>query len=437
MSFSRGWLAGNRLTLLAGLALALATACGGQTQSGGSGGSGGSTNGSGGSNSASGGTTGTGGAATGSGGSNSGSGGDASNAGGSTGSGGAVSSGGASGGNGAGDGGSTAAGGSTASGGAVGTGGAGGHGGTGTGGSTGSGGAAGSSGAGGGAASPVTPTQVSGGSTYGFTFGDVVFQVDASTGGRVSKLSLSGTDLIVGPATDPTTWGAVFWTSPRSAWTPETWPPPAAIDNSAYAPMISGSHLVMTGSADPGLNVAMVKDYTADATSGWITINYTIDASKAIKAAPWEVARVPRGGLVFFPLGTASSLAAGPLTVTQSGGAVWFDDASKKATSPSGDKLAADGAMGWEAYALSGNLFLKRFTDTPPSGQVPSPEGEICIYPGATWLEFEVQGPDTSIAANGNLPWKVQWKVVKIPSSVTVSAGSSSLFSFAQQQAAQ
>jgi hypothetical protein len=263
----------------------------------------------------------------------------------------------------------------------------------------------------------------------------VILEVDASTGGRVSKLSLSGTDLIVGPATDPTTWGAVFWTSPRSAWTPQTWPPPAAIDNSAYTPMISGSHLLMTGAADSSIGVAMVKDYSADATSGWITINYTINAKKAIKAAPWEVARVPRGGLVFFPLG--SSVTPGPLTVTQSGGMVWFDDAAKTATSPDGSKLTADGAMGWEAYAFGGNLFLKRFTDQPTSAEVPSPEGEICIYPGATWLEFEVQGPYTSIAANGNLPWKVQWKVVKIPTSVTVSAGSSTLFAFAQQQAAQ
>src|SRR6185312_16334217 len=129
-----------------------------------------------------------------------------------------------------GSGGTTGTGGSTS-----GSGGVGGGAGKGSGGATGTGGA---TGAGGAAANPVTPAQVSGTSTYGFTFGDVIFQVDASTGGRVSKLSLSGTDLIVGPATDPTTWGAVFWTSPRSAWTPQTWPPPAAIDNAAYTPMI-------------------------------------------------------------------------------------------------------------------------------------------------------------------------------------------------------
>jgi len=407
----------------------LLVACGSQTPSGNTGGSGGAASGTGGGSSGgatgAGGATGSGGAATGTGGGSSG---GATGAGGATGSGGA-STGGATGTGGAaghGTGGATGTGGSTS-----GAGGTGGGAGKGSGGATGTGG-----GAGGAAASPVTPTEVSGSGTYGFSWGDVLFQVDASTGGRVSKLSLSGTDLIVGPASDATTWGAVFWTSPRSAWTPQTWPPPAAIDNAAYTPTISGNDLIMTGSTDSSIGVAMVKDYTADATSGWITINYTIKASKAIKAAPWEVARVPRGGVVFFPLGVSSSLAAGPLAVTQSGGAVWFDDAAKTATSPSGDKLAADGTMGWEAYAVGGDLFLKRFTDTPTSAQAPSPEGEICIYPGATWLEFEVQGPYTSIAANGTLPWKVQWKVVKIPSSVTVAAGSSTLFAFAQQQAA-
>jgi hypothetical protein len=85
---------------------------------------------------------------------------------------------------------------------------------------------------------------------------------------------------------------------------------------------------------------------------------------------------------------------------------------------------------------VGGNLFLKRFADQPASAQVPNGEGEICLYPGATWVEFEVQGPYTSIAAGGNLPWKVQWRLVKIPSSVTVAAGSASLVSFAQQQIA-
>ncbi|HEY0464782.1 MAG TPA: hypothetical protein VGC79_11260, partial [Polyangiaceae bacterium] len=194
---------------------------------------------------------------------------------------------------------------------------------------------------------------------------------------------------------------------------------------------------LLTGMADPTLGIAMAKDYAVDSASGWITINYTINSSKAQKAAPWEVSRVPRGGIAFFPLGTAASLKPGPLTVTQSAGMVWFDDGPKTAADPGdGSKLVADGANGWEAYVLGGNLFLKRFADQPVNMQVPNGEGEICLYPGASWIEFEVQGPYTSIAAAGSLPWKVQWRLVKIPSSVTVAVGSASLVTFAQEQAA-
>jgi len=295
-------------------------------------------------------------------------------------------------------------------------------------------GAAGAAGAAGSAASSVVPVELPSSGLYRFTAGDVVLEVDPKTGGRVSKYSLSGTDMIMTAATDSTTWGSVFWTSPRlKTWSPE-WPPPAAIDNGPYSAVISGTHLMLTGAADSALGVSMAKDYSADAGSGWVTINYTINSSKAQKAAPWEVSRVPRGGIAFFPLGSA--VTAGPLTITQSGGMVWFDDGPKTASSSDGSKLVADGKDGWEAYALGGNLFLKRFTDQPASAQVPSPEGEICLYPGATWVEFEVQGPYTQIAAAGKLDWKVQWRLVKIPTSVTVSVGSASLVAFAQQQVA-
>jgi hypothetical protein len=416
---------------LAAAACLLCLACGSQTQTGsGSGGTG---------------ATGTGGAATGSGGTTA--------SGGATGSGGATSTGGATGTGGvtagtggaagsagglAGAGGTKGSGGATGTGGApTGTGGAAGSGSSGKGGSsggaTGSASATGSGGSGGAAANPVTPTQVSGTSTYSFTSGDLILQIDGKTGARVSKLSLSGADMIITTASDPTTWGSVFWTTPRSAWTPVTWPPPAAIDNDPYTMMISGTHLTAAGMTDPSMGFAMLKDYAVDATSGWITINYTIDSTKAQKAGPWEVSRVPRGGIAFFPLG--SSVTPGPLTITQSGGIVWFNDASMSATSPDGSKLIADGADGWEAYAFGGNLFLKKYVDQPASAEAPG-EGEVDIYPGATWLEFEVEGAYTSIAANGSLPWKMQWKLVKIPSSVTVAVGSASLLTFAQQQAA-
>jgi len=301
--------------------------------------------------------------------------------------------------------------------------------------------AGGSSGAGGAVASPVTPT-MPGAGRYRFAFGDVVLEIDAMTGARVGTLTLAGANIIV-PASlaarvdggmDNTTWGSVFWTSPRSAWPPPMWPPPVAIDNAPYTTGgISGNHVVLTGPTETTLGVNMKKDVSADATSGWIKLAYTINATKSLKAGPWEISRVPRGGIVFFPYtGTVTNQV--PLTITQSGGILWFNDNSN-VQSPNGDKLFADG-MGWTAYVAGGNLFLKRFADQPGTA-FPTGEGEVDVYPGNGFLEFEVEGPYTQLAASGNLPWSVEWKVVKVPSSVTVAVGSTTLLDFAKQQVAQ
>jgi hypothetical protein len=218
-----------------------------------------------------------------------------------------------------------------------------------------------------------------------------------------------------------------------------TWPPPPNIDNAMYTTTIAGTHVMATGPADTSIGVAMAKDTSVDATSGWISIGYTIKATKGQKAAPWEISRVPRGGLTFFPVPGASSVTNQvPLTITQTGSSptiVWFDDAAKTATSPNGDKLYADGSGGWTAYVLNGNLFLKKFTDIPASAQ-PTGEGEVDVYPGNGFLEFEVEGPYTMISANGTLPWSIQWKVVKVPSGTSIAPGSTPLLNFVMQQLA-
>jgi hypothetical protein len=288
----------------------------------------------------------------------------------------------------------------------------------------------------------VTPVQVSGSTKYRFIIGTgVVFEVDPNVGARITTLSLGGTNAIVGSGSSTTNWGSTFWTSPQSAWDGNTsttgdWPPPTQIDSDPYSAAVNGAHLVTTGTANTTLGASVTKDFSADANSGWVTILYTIHASKAIQAAPWEISRVPRGGLVFFPMATGASLSKGPLTtMTQASGTAWFDDASKSITSPSGAKAIADGSGGWLAYALNGLLFLKQFPDQPSSAFAPG-EGDVEVYPGSGYLELEDQGPYTSMASGGSLGWTTNWKVVSIPSSVTVSVDSATLIAFVQQQVA-
>ena len=302
---------------------------------------------------------------------------------------------------------------------------------------------------GGASSNPVTPTMVSG-SDYRFTLTacQVVFDVNPQVGARISGLTLNGTNIIVPYVAstdnaDSSLSGSTFWTSPQSAWDGNTsttgdWPAPVEINKNAYTPSISGNHVILTGAANANLGASVTKDLSADAGTCWITLLYTIKATKGIQAAPWEITRVPRGGLAFFPSGT--SMTPGPLaantTTTTTPAMVWFNDASQSATSPSGAKLVADGTGGWLAYALGGNLFIKKFTDVQPSSFAPG-EGDVEIYPGSGYLELEVQGVYTTLTTGGSLPWTTQWRVVAIPSTVTaVEAGNATLATFAAQQAA-
>lgn len=275
-----------------------------------------------------------------------------------------------------------------------------------------------------------------GGSKYQFSFGDAVLEIDAEIGARVTKLTLDGVVCVQPPATDLTTWGSTFWISPRDSWTPETWPPPTPMDSGPFTASVSGARASFTGAEDPSMGITMSKTFSVDGASGWITIDYTVASKKAIKASPWEVTRVPRGGIVLFPTGKAA-LTKGPWTsaISESGGITFVDDTKKTVSSSDGSKVYGDGSGGWMAYAQGGVLFVKKFTDTPANAQAPG-DGEIGVYSGVGFLEYEVQGPYESIAAGGKLPWTVKWRLVKIPSSVTVSPGSATLAEFATAQAA-
>ncbi len=247
--------------------------------------------------------------------------------------------------------------------------------------------------------------------------------------------------------------GSTFWTSPQSGWDgtvggSNVWPPLAAIDGNAYTPSTSGNVLTLTGSADPTLGASVTKAISADSATGWITLTFTINTqSKALSAAPWQVTRVGRGGIVLFPLMSLISNTTSPQWVlSPSGGYEWIDDTNQTSVvSTSGAKIIADGGVTgqsytWLAYAeppLSGqtnwNLFLIKYPDVAQSAFAPG-ESDTEVYPGSGYIELEAQGAYATIAANtSSTPWSVQWLAVPIPSSVTVSAGSTSLISFVQQ----
>jgi hypothetical protein len=277
----------------------------------------------------------------------------------------------------------------------------------------------------------------------------LVMDVNPRIGARVSALTIGGTNVVRPYACATGTYdgtaacnnsGSTFWTSPQSAWPSGTWPPVASIDGNAYTPSVRGRHLLMTGSENAALGARVEKDFSADDKSCSIALRYSIRASRPMTAAPWEITRVARGGIAFFPQGDRTRLAAGPLspytttTTAATSNVVWVDDSTKAAVPAGGAKLIADGTGGWLAYALGDVLFIKHFTDVPPASFAPG-EGDIEIYAGSDYLELEVQGAYTHLTKGKSPPWTVRWRAVAIPSTVSVAAGSATLLAFAQQHA--
>ncbi len=275
----------------------------------------------------------------------------------------------------------------------------------------------------------------------------IEMHVNPQIGGRVSALKFKDRVVITPYACPSPEYnsmgvcngsGSTFWTSPQKKWTPATWPPIASIDGNPYSAQVDNNHLMLTGGNNETFGASVDKDFSIDDKACTINLRYTINASKAVQMAPWEITRVPRGGIAFFPVGDNKKLTPGPLaafvTVTSNTNIAWFDDTTKAVpVSTSGAKLIADGTDGWLAYALGDTLFIKQFADATTQSTAPG-EGDIEIYPGTDYLELEAQGTYTSLVSGGKLPWSVQWRVVQIPSTIKVAIGSDSLIEFVRKQ---
>jgi Domain of unknown function (DUF4380) len=277
-------------------------------------------------------------------------------------------------------------------------------------------------------ANPSAPTVK--GSIYTFTFGDTVFAVDASKGGRIVTFSLGGKNVLTAAKnSSDNNWGSTFWTSPQSDW---NWPPPSEIDPGAYTATVTGQTLSLASATASTLGLAITKKFSVDAGAGVVTIEYGIvnRGTSARSVAPWEISRVAAGGLTFFPMGDGSPQ-KGPqdlLPLQMSAGAAWF---AYNASSITNDqKVFADGHEGWIAHVDGSLLFVKAFSDTTPAQAAPG-EAEIEIYTdaGHSYIEVENQGAYLSLAAGATTTWTVRWYLRQLPSSISVQAGSASLLS--------
>lgn len=295
-----------------------------------------------------------------------------------------------------------------------------------------------------GAAGAATLTVANNGGKYSLSFGQTYVEIDPAMGARITALRVGGAagmDLIASSTTtgDLDNWGSTFWPSPQSGW---TWPPTdtttsiGAINSSPYTVAMDASSVSLTSGVAVKPAISVIKKFSADLAKEAIIIDYTITngGTAPVNVAPWEITRVPGGGITFYGTGMDAPRAGNfPLpaaaTITTGAGATWYKHDTADLTDR---KLLADGGGGWLAHAEGDLILVKSFPDVALGAAAPS-EAEIEIYASKTakYVEIEQQGAlTTMLAPQAALHWTVRWYVRKLAAPATV--GSAELVTYVQ-----
>jgi hypothetical protein len=288
-------------------------------------------------------------------------------------------------------------------------------------------------GAGGGGATLTEPIQR--GAVYVLEFGDLFFEVNPA-GARITDVHLKsgGMNLLTGQSVDPNmlNFGSTFWPSPQSwAWPPTTSIP--QINNGPYTASIMSPAVTFVGENAASVGASVTKRFTADLARESVVADYALTATAAGKMfAPWEITRVFKRGLTFWPTGTApragTQFAIAP--TTDAAGCTWHQAPTANGAD---QKLFANGTGGWLAHVDGDVVIVKKFPDIQASQAAPN-EDEIELYVNGTanYIEVEQQGAYQAVAMSQSLTWSVTWIVRRLPSGVTATVGNQQLVQFVQ-----
>ncbi len=266
---------------------------------------------------------------------------------------------------------------------------------------------------------------------YTFNIANVYFEVDPYFGSRISSLKIDGHEMMFIDSTlnGGHVWGSNFWPSPQS-W---GWPPSEELDNDPYSGGIIGDSVSLLSEVDATYNsyLQFRKTFKASLSDTSVTIRYTMinTASTDNFFSPWELTRVPSGGMAFFPYGSGDITGAFASQVQKENNIAWY---KYKASDPAAQKFFSDGSEGWFAYLNdSKEIYIRKFKDVPIDKQAPGEaEIELWFNSSDTYIEMEVQGEYKNIPAGGSVDWTDKWFVRNLPSDIDTSLGSLELANY-------
>ena len=261
-------------------------------------------------------------------------------------------------------------------------------------------------------------------SRYRLTARDVAIEIDARVGARVVEFSLAGRNLLTTSALHPESYGSTFWPSPQGLW---GWPPPPEIDTEPYRATARGDSVIFEGAPSRALGIAVTK-YFHMGRDGVVTVVYTMTnlGRTHVAAAAWEVSRVAKEGISFFPFASRiEPPGARPAPQhTAAHGLLWLPHDGPV---PEDQKLYANGSRGWMAHATAHGLFVKAFPVISPAVAPGEAEVEVFVNQSPPYVELEQQGAFVSLAPGRPMTWTVEWHLVALPADTRLAAGEPAL----------
>ena len=271
--------------------------------------------------------------------------------------------------------------------------------------------------------------------TYTILNNNLELKISPQDGGKIISFMLDGDNLIVRKEDKQSSYGSTFWPSPQAMW---NWPPLKALDRDHYSVKEENSKIILTSDVDPKTQLRFSKIITGPVKANTIELPFIItnEGDKDISVAPWQVTRVGKGGLLFFPYGeremTTKYFEVAP--TKEIDGIVWYQS-NKEEPLKSNLLNVADGKEGWLAYASGNKLFVKKFPEVSTE-QIAPGEGDVLFYVDmrSDLIEIEVQGPYKKLKPGESSEWTVEWFAFEIPSNIKIEAGSKELVEFVRNK---
>jgi hypothetical protein len=267
-------------------------------------------------------------------------------------------------------------------------------------------------------------------SLFTININNIFVTIDAKVGARIISLEVDGRELLSSKKVNPHFYGSTLWLAPEGKWKGQ-----GVLDNGNYKVVyFNGTDLTLESKRDTLRGFIFSKQFQGIADDTSILIKYTIsNISKDVQeVAPWEVTRVPTGGLAFTPKANPTDIPEPNqsyplLKIIDSLGFIWYPFDS---SGQSPQKMFMNGE-GWIAYVNNGMLFIKKFPIIKPDQAAPGEKNvEMYVNKEKSYIELENQGVYEKLLPNNSLIYQVKWYARKLPNGIIVQPDDTNLIHY-------